>query len=43
MKKFLCKDYLNSPAVKKVHGPEEGYHEKYVKSKVEAKKWLARF
>jgi len=42
MKKFLWRDYLiqNSPAVKKVRGPEEGYHEKYVKSKVEAKKWL---
>ena len=36
------KDYLiqNSQAVKKECGPEKGYGEKDVKSKVAAKKWL---
>ena len=36
----LSKSNPKQPAVKKVCGPQKGYGEKDVKSKVAAKKWL---
>ena len=36
----IQKEVISSQAVKKECGPQKGQDEKYVKSKVAAKKWL---